>query len=260
MKKIRHSTTGTRHTSTMTTPRRTASRAVLALIILVLPVALAFRTPPKKSLPLTSLPSARRRRYNNLDATIIAGLRGGSDVPATDISDIPAKFDLELTPAKVAAYVGAAALAAFTIALVKQVPRSGGHAPELVRELCANLGISELGATGLFHLGYFLHCFLVIAIMPRGLKDTVFSPAGVILLGTVFPLVESIKAAARSREDSAATSRTWLMYWVMHGIFSFASHDMAKVIKRFGPRGGKHWYEFQFYSKLDTLAISIQLP
>lgn len=248
----------------MTTPRRIASRAVLALIILVLPVALAFRPPPKNSSPLTPLPSARRRRYNNLDATtsstIIAGLRGGSDVPASDISDIPAKFDLELTPAKVAAYVGAAVLATFTIALVKQVPRSGGHAPEFLRELCANLGISELGATGLFQLGYFLHCFLVIAIMPRGLKDTVFSPAGVILLGTVFPLVESIKAAARSREDSAATSRTWLMYWVMHGIFSFASHDMAKVIKRFGPRGGKHWYEFQFYSKWVTLAISIQLP
>jgi len=230
---------------------RIVSRAVLALIMLVLPLALAFRPLPKNS--LTTLPpvSARRRRYNsrNLDATIIVGLRGGSDVPATDIGGLPAKFDLELTPAKIAAYVGAAALATFTILLVKKVPRSGGHAPELVKELCANLGISELGATGLFHLGYFFHCFLVIALMSGPMKDTVFSPAGVLLLGTVFPLIESIKAAARSREDSAATSRTWLMYWVMHGIFSFASHDMAKMIKRFGPRGGKHWYEFQFYSK-----------
>ena len=245
----------------MTTPRRTCvvSRAVLALIMLVLPLALAFRPLPKSSSPLTTLPSvsARRRRYNsrNLDATIIVGLRGGSDLPATDIGGMPAKFDLELTPAKVAAYVGAAALATFTILLVKKVPRSGGHAPELVKELCANLGISELGATGLFHLGYFLHCFLVIAIMPGGLKNTVFSPAGVLLLGTIFPLIESIKAAARSREDSPANSRTWLMYWVMHGIFSFASHDMAKVIKRFGPRGGKHWYEFQFYSKLQFNSI-----
>ena len=233
----------------MTTHRRIVSRAVLALgilLLLVVPVASAILPHPKVN--SSPLPSARRRRdapVNNLDATIIVGLRGGADVPAADMSS--AKIDLELTPAKVA---GAAALAALTIAIVKKIPRSGGHAPQVVRGLCANLGISELGATGLFHLGYFLHCFLVIAIMPRGLKSAVFSPAGVILLGTVFPLVESIKAAARSREDSASTSQTWLMYWTMHGIFSFASHDMAKVIKRFGPKGGKHWYEFQFYSKL----------
>lgn len=86
--------------------------------------------------------------------------------------------------------------------------------------------------------------------MPQGLKETVFSPAGVILLGTVFPLVESIKAASRSNDNSPAITQSWLMYWVMHGIFSFASHDMGKMVKRFGPKGGKHWYEFQFYMVL----------
>jgi hypothetical protein len=227
----------------------------LVALNLLAPTALAVRPPRHSSFSL-SPPSVRRsnggrflhRRHRQEDRLGLLSLRGGGDVNVA-VTDGPVKLDLELTPAKVGAYVGAAALAALTIVLVKKIPRSGGHAPKFVAELCANLGVSELGATGLFHLTYFAHCFLVIAIMPSRLKEIVFGPGGVILLGTVFPLVESIKAAARSREDSAATSQAWLMYWVMHGIFSFASHDMAKVIKRFGPRGGKHWFEFQFYSE-----------
>ena len=218
----------------------------LVALNLLAPTALAARPPQYSSFSL-SPPSVRRSNGGRSPHRLLS-LRGGGDVNVA-ATDGPVKLDLELTPAKVGAYVGAAALAAFTIAIVKKVPRSGGHAPQFVAELCANLGVSELGATGLFHLAYFAHCFLVIAIMPSRLKEIIFGPGGVILLGTVFPLVESIKAAARSREDSAATSQAWLMYWVMHGIFSFASHDMAKVIKRFGPRGGKHWFEFQFYSE-----------
>ena len=161
------------------------------------------------------------------------------------------------TPENILPLVGASLLAAFTISLVKRVPRSGGHAPAPITNSLSNLGISELGSTGLFHLSYFLHCIIVIALMPATLKEKVFSPAGVMLLGTIFPVVESIKTAARVDDDGSA-SRTWLMYWVMHGMFSFASQDMAKMIQRFGPRGGKHWYGKSFVHDVIIIVRCIQ--
>ena len=88
-------------------------------------------------------------------------VRGGSDTePSADAAPVKLS-DIELTPAKILTYSAAALLAAFTIALVKKVPRSGGHAPAPVAEFFTNLGLSELGATGLYHLAYLVHCFVV---------------------------------------------------------------------------------------------------
>lgn len=180
---------------------------------------------------------------------LLLGLRGGWIGIATDASmDLPV---LTLTPGSITAFGGAALVAAFTVGLVKKLPRSGGHAPAPIAGFLGKLsGINETGSTGLFHLAYFLHCFVVLAIMPQGIKEAVFSPAGVLLLGAVFPLIESINAAASSDDNSAAVSRTWLMYWIMHGLFSFAANDMSKMIERFGAQFAKHWYEFQFYMVL----------
>lgn len=171
------------------------------------------------------------------DVDLLLRLRGGEVVErAADA------ITLELTPEHVLPIAGASLLAAFTVALVRTVPRSGGRAPEAAASFLGKLGVGELGATGLFHLAYFLHCLVVICVMPLGLREAVFSPSGVMLLGTIFPLVESIRAAASGDTDGDKVARTWLMYWIMHGAFSFASSDMSGMIERFGPKGGRHWY------------------
>ena len=177
--------------------------------------------------------------YNTSPSFLALRLRGGGAIEGA-AAGFPTVGSINL--GKALPVVGAALLAGFTITIVEKVPRSGGHAPSSVTAFLGHLGIDKVGSTGLFHLAYFLHCFVVLAVMPQGLKEVVFSPTGTLLLGTIFPLVESIKTAARSDDKSDAVSRTWLMYWVMHGTFSYASQDASRTIARFGPSGGKHWY------------------
>ena len=148
-----------------------------------------------------------------------------------------------ITPEKVLSYGGAALLAGMTVYLVEKLPRSGGQAPAFL----SAFGVPEPAAAVLFHLGYVLHCFLVLAVMPAGLKSAVFSPAGVVLVGTVFPLVESIKAAAST---STASEHDWLQYWILHGCLSVVSQDAGRFLSRFGDGVVNHFYEFQFYSVL----------
>lgn len=159
----------------------------------------------------------------------IVTLRGGDDEPpVTKVKP----FESSITPALVAAYTGAALLAGMTVYLVRKIPRSGGHGQAWLTQFLA-----EPLATGALHLGYVLHCLIVVKIMPKGLRDVVFSPTGVVLLGTLFPVVESIRAAA---SDSAQDDRIWLQYWVMHGIFSYATEFIDKLAERFP--GSKLWH------------------
>ena len=111
----------------------------LVALNLLAPTALAARPPQYSSFSL-SPPSVRRSNggrspYRRHRQDRLLSLRGGGDVNVA-ATDGPVKLDLELTPAKVGAYVGAAALAAFTIAIVKKIPRSGGHAPQFVAQSC----------------------------------------------------------------------------------------------------------------------------
>ena len=152
-----------------------------------------------------------------------------------------------VTPAQVLSYGGAALLAGMTVWLVEKMPRSGGRAPSQITSFLSAFGVPEAAAAVLFHLAYVLHCFLVLTVMPEGLKSAVFSPAGVVLLGTVFPLVESIKAAAST---STASEHAWLQYWILHGCLSVVSQDAGRFLARFGDGVVNHFYEFQFYSVL----------
>lgn len=97
-----------------------------------------------------------------------------------------------------------------TVALVRKVPRSQGQAPTFLTTM---LPFPTEVWMGLFHLAYMVHALIVIRFMPKSVKDIIFSPRGVIALGTLFPIVESIHAACT---DVDADNNTWLMYWIMH--------------------------------------------
>jgi TB2/DP1, HVA22 family len=182
-------------------------------------------------------------------------LRGGDGGDAT--TTIMERTALEITPAKVVAYTGATLLAVLTVGLVRKITRSGGHGPLWLTKI-----LPEPYATGALHLGYLLHCLVVLKLIPVGLRDVVFSPTGVVLLGTLFPVVESIRAAASSTSaaDSSTTTttvllgggnnndpqRTWLQYWIMHGLFSYSTEFIDKLADKY-PFVHRHWFAFQFY-------------
>jgi receptor expression-enhancing protein 5/6 len=185
-------------------------------------------------------------------------LRGGSDTLTG--STFGTK---ELTPAIGLSYMAAALLAGFTVSLVRKVPRSGGHAPRFVQKI-QNIvpSASPKAITGIFHAGYFAHAMLVLWIMPKPLTDIVFSPQGVTLLGTAFPIVESIRAQV---SDTTSDDIVWLQYWIMHGLFSYSTEFVDNIAEKF-PFLGKHWYAFEFYMILwlilpftDGAAITYEL-
>jgi hypothetical protein len=93
---------------------------------------------------------------------------------------------------------------------------------------------------GLFHLAYFLHALCVIFIMPERVKSIIFSSTGVTTLGTLFPIVESICI------DVETDNTVWLQYWIMHGVFSYATEFVDELAVKF-PHILKHWWEFEFY-------------
>jgi len=147
---------------------------------------------------------------------------------------------LGMTPEMAVSYLGVATLATMTMVIVRKFPRSRGRAPPFVMGFIKK----ENAAMGLFHLAYFLHAFLALAILPENVKTTLFSPIAVILLGTVFPVMESIRAATTIDENG--DGKTWLQYWVMHASFSYATQYMDQLSKRF-PLLRNHWFEFEFY-------------
>ena len=87
----------------------------------------------------------------------------------------------------------------------------------------------------------------VIVAWPAKINHVIEYNSHLCPLGTVFPLVESIKAAAST---STASEHDWLQYWILHGCLSVVSQDAGRFLERFGPGFVNHFYEFQFYSVL----------
>lgn len=90
---------------------------------------------------------------------------------------------------------------------------------------------------------YIVGAFVILLVMPEIVQDKLFSPAGVVVAGTVFPLVESIISVCTidSQDD-----QTWLQYWIAQSSFSYAT-EFVDVIAENAPWLKEHWYEFEFF-------------
>jgi hypothetical protein len=99
----------------------------------------------------------------------------------------------------------------------------------------------------LVNQGIFLVCaILSIAFIPDYIQHEIFSPGGVVVVGTVVPVYSSICAVCSiGTEDD----HVWLQYWIANGVFSYMT-EFVDEIKRVFPAGGEHWYEFEFFFTL----------
>jgi hypothetical protein len=69
---------------------------------------------------------------------------------------------------------------------------------------------------------------------------------GVIAIGTILPIYESILAICTvGEEDDTA----WLGFWIASGALSYAT-EFIDEIRQIFPQGGEHWYEFEFFFTL----------
>lgn len=71
-----------------------------------------------------------------------------------------------------------------------KIPRSRGRPPSFFSEKFGKAGtvVGSLVSIGLYIVG----AFVILLIMPETVQDKLFSPTGVVVVGTVFPIVESI--------------------------------------------------------------------
>lgn len=102
------------------------------------------------------------------------------------------------------------------------------------------------GKKWIFHGVYVAAAFLLVLLVPNAIQNEIFSPGGVVVVGTVLPVYSSIVAVCTPGEhdDSA-----WLQYWVASGAFNYMT-EFVDEIKHVFPNGGEHWYEFEFFVTL----------
>lgn len=125
-----------------------------------------------------------------------------------------------------------------TVCLVcRNVARTGGRAPTWITSW-----VPDPYATIILHFGYLiLGTILPTLLLPSGLTRIMFSSPSVALLGTVFPSVESVRAAVT---DSGSDDRTWLMYWVVYGIFQYSTEFMDQLSLKYD-KLYQYWHNFE---------------
>lgn len=102
------------------------------------------------------------------------------------------------------------------------------------------------GRSSLWHLGYVAAIPTALVLLPEWIQTEIFSPGGVLVIGTVLPVYETIVAVCTIEEHD---DKAWLQYWITAGTFSFASEFMDEITHIL-PQAGEHWYEFEFFATL----------
>jgi len=133
----------------------------------------------------------------------------------------------ELPKDKILVYTGLIVVLAASTPLLHRLPRSRG------RKILPHF---------LFAVG----AVVTILLVPGSIQDDLFSPGGVLVLGTLWPVYESVVAACSIGE---ADDTAWLQFWVTSSTVSFSTEFMDSITAVL-PAAGEHWYEFEFLFNL----------
>lgn len=99
------------------------------------------------------------------------------------------------------------------------------------------------GKNVVFHLGYITAAVTILIVLPESIQTEIFSPGGVVVIGTLLPVYESIQAICTPGETD---DKMWLQFWIASGMLSYTT-EFVDEIREYFPRGGDHWYEFEFF-------------
>lgn len=89
----------------------------------------------------------------------------------------------------------------------------------------------------------YIACLL---LLPDILKDALCAPFGVLAVGTIMPIYESIYAACSVGEEDDSM---WLQFWIVNAVFTYCTEFMDNISEAY-PTVGEHWYEFEFFFTL----------
>mmetsp|Transcript_36516 Transcript_36516/g.53554 ORF Transcript_36516/g.53554 Transcript_36516/m.53554 type:complete len:338 (-) Transcript_36516:320-1333(-) len=102
------------------------------------------------------------------------------------------------------------------------------------------------GANPYFHVAFAVVSGLLLFFVPDYIQDVIFSPGGVLFLGTILPIYESIVAVCTIGD---ADDKCWLQYWIVFVTFSFGTEFMDVIAENF-PSVAEHWYKFEIFTTL----------
>lgn len=133
----------------------------------------------------------------------------------------------EIASEMLAFYGGSIGAVALLVPVLAHIPRSRGR-------------------NVFYHILFAFIIGLIIYFVPEEIQFEVFSHGGVLAIGTLLPVYQSVAAACTT---SPTDHETWLQYWVSFGFLLYASefvHDM----RNYWPDAADRWYEFHFFITL----------
>jgi TB2/DP1, HVA22 family len=133
----------------------------------------------------------------------------------------------ELPKEKIFIYLGAIACVAAAAPLLHRIPRTKGRRV-------------------LWHVAYVILAALTLIFLPEYIQDEIFSPGGVVVVGTLLPVYESIVAICTIGEQD---DTAWLQYWITAATISFSTEFMDDITARL-PAAGEYWFETEFFFTL----------
>jgi hypothetical protein len=110
----------------------------------------------------------------------------------------------------------------------------------LIIALASNHGSRSEGKNLAAHgilIAVALGCFFAL---PIEAKEMIFTPLSVVVIGTVLPIYESIKAVCTIEETD---DTTWLSYWIAQGLVSFST----EWVDGLGNALSVNWNVFEFF-------------
>mmetsp|Transcript_117294 Transcript_117294/g.175154 ORF Transcript_117294/g.175154 Transcript_117294/m.175154 type:complete len:336 (+) Transcript_117294:169-1176(+) len=133
----------------------------------------------------------------------------------------------EIDGGKIVIYLCSVALVVLSVPLVKKFSRTRGKNP-------------------IYHAAFAGVALALLGLLPDYIQNEIFSPGGVLVIGTIVPVYESIVAVCTPGEEDDSA---WLQFWIASGTLSYCTEWIDEVREHF-PSGGEHWYEIEFFVTL----------
>jgi hypothetical protein len=93
------------------------------------------------------------------------------------------------------------------------------------------------------HPLYLVCVFLTLTFLPGWIQHEIFSPGGVLVIGTILPIYNSIVAVC---SVDGTDDKDWLQFWITWASLSFLTEFMDDITVKL-PAAGEHWFEFEFF-------------
>ena len=102
------------------------------------------------------------------------------------------------------------------------------------------------GKRVIWHVLFSMATAALLLFTPAWVQDELFSPGGVLLIGTLLPIYETIVAVCTI---TTTDDQAWLQYWITAAVFNFGTEFVDEITAQL-PAAGEHWYELEFFVTL----------